>query len=996
MAASSSDPGEPSPLFQSIREEQELSLETILLDKGWITPDQLKKALEFQAAESRDGKKARLGQILVRLEAVTRVQLRQALLLQGKTPMRCAPCNKNYNIKGLKPGRRALCKVCRAPLVSLVAADDLHADDAEAGAHQVPVGESVDPSLAGLIPGYEIERELGSGGMGSVYLARQKTLDRLVAIKLLSPRLSSDPKDVKRFLKESRAAAKLRHENIVRAIDAGEVSGRPYLVMEYMDGRTLADVLRTEGPLAESRALELAYQIAQGLQHAQHQGLIHGDVKPSNIILATDGVARICDFGLAREIPAQPAEGRPEVVLATRAYASPEQLRGDTTQDHRSDLFSLGVTLFQAVTGRLPFDAKDLAVRLEQVKQGAPSPRTLNASLSASTDDLIVRLLQFSPADRLPDYRSLLDRLQPSPKEGFTEVSGLSGLAAVFRKGAWRWVAAAVVAVACGAILVGRMPSRAEDPPKPALTSRASGLLEEARRFELAAGGRPEQYPAVLARWKSLVDQHRGTPDHGSFAAGYLEFQTRLATEAGESAQGLLDQSNLHTLARRTVEAIRMLERFPAGFEETEGASRIAARKAALETELDERYEEGKEIIGTCVATQNYDEARRHLEALKMVVSFPGPEGLRYLKLRHREELTALERSLEEEQLVAKRREGLESQTTAPSKEPGPVVLQPVTPPPATTPAVVAAPAVPRVVVKGPIPDASSQKVSEKMIRELFKQDYARTQVSNRISFSRRLLQLAGQTRDDPAGRFVLYREARDVAAQAGDPTLAFQAIDALAGEFMVDDLDMKSAVLATVSRSAMTAQACKDAASAYLALSDEAASRENADGVERGAGLALSLARRAKDVPLIARCEARLKEVEDLRAQFRGLAKARDVLSADPQDAEANLLLGRHLCFGREEWTLGLHHLRKGSDASLRGLAEKELARPQEAAGQLELGDAWWERASGESERTTAAVRRHAGIWYESARDRLTGPERERVDGRLNSQKTEAGDKPR
>lgn len=973
--------GAPPPLpvpetYRTIEETGEISLEQILLDKGWITQDQLKKALDLQAAEARRGQKVRLSQILIHLEAATPVQIRQALLLQGKTPMRCEPCKRNYNIKGLHPGRRALCRVCRAPLISLVTADDLHADDADAGQNQVPVGESIDASIAHLIPGYEIERKLGTGGMGSVYLARQKTLDRVVAIKILKPRLSADADYVARFLKEVRAAGRIRHENIVRAIDAGEIQGRHYLVMEYMEGRTLADVLRTEGALSEFRALDLIRQVAQGLQHAKHQGFVHGDIKPSNILLGTDGITRICDFGLVRETISPPNEERSGIVHATPAYASPEQRRSGPDLDHRSDIYSLGVTLFEMVTGKLPFDARDPHGAPVPSAEEPPSPRTINPAVSESTADLILRMLRKNPEERVSNYRSLLESLQVLMKPiapQLTEVSLALQPPPAVKKRTPR-IAAAITVAAAGAILLA-LAIKGSGPGEPAPeSSPAARLLAEAVRFESAAAGKPEKYPSVLARWKGLVDQHRGTPEVGVFAARYLEFDARRTAEADQSSQALLDQSNLHALARRTLEAIRALDRFPAGFEGTEAASRIASRKSSLEEELDERFEEGKQHIVACAAVENFEGARSHLEALRTAVALPGPDGPRFLKPRHREELASIERSLQEEELVAKRRNGENPQPKSVPKDPE---VSTVKPQGSLLP-------VPAPVKRLDPPDPRNLTRSEKVILDLFKQDYSKTQPSDRQAFARRLLHLAGQTRDDPAGRFILYREAREMAALAGDPTLAFLAIDGLAGDFNVDDLGLKLAVLVKIAQSPMSVQVLKDAAAAHFLLSDEAAAREQADLMEKSAALALQLARRAKDVPLLTRAEGRVREAAEIRLLLEKLQKARENLASSPEDPDSNLVLGRYLCLVREEWTLGLPHLRKGSDLALREIAERDLAGPQSPDEQVSLGDAWWDRAAGEPERTGGALRKRAATWYGLARPQLSGSVKERIEGRM------------
>ena len=225
-------------------------------------------------------------------------------------------------------------------------------------------------SLAGQ---YDIERELGRGGMGVVYLARDVKLDREVAIKVLPPLLAGTAEVRERFLREARTAARLSHPNIVAIHRADEIDSRVFFVMGYIAGDSLADRLRRDGQLDPGDALPIIRDVALALAYAHERGIVHRDIKPENILLeASSGRAMVTDFGIARVAEAAPLTMTGQV-LGSVHYMSPEQVSGDTL-DGRSDLYSLGVVAFQSLSGRLPFDNESAsAVIVAHVTKAAPS-----------------------------------------------------------------------------------------------------------------------------------------------------------------------------------------------------------------------------------------------------------------------------------------------------------------------------------------------------------------------------------------------------------------------------------------------------------------------------------------------------------------------------------------------------------------------------------------------------------------------------------------------
>ena len=260
------------------------------------------------------------------------------------------------------------------------------------------------------IPGYELLGRLGAGAMATVFKARQLSLDRAVAIKVLPHRLSENPDYVVRFYKEGKAAAKLNHPNIVQAIDVGEAGGYHYFVMEYVEGETVYDELARGGLFAEQQALDIVVQIAEALRHAAERGFIHRDVKPKNIMMTPGGVAKLADMGLAREASdeatAQREKGR---AFGTPYYISPEQIRGKTDVDFRADVYSLGATFYHMVTGRVPFDGETpAAVMHKHLKEPLVPPDHLNEDLSAGVGEIIEVMMAKSPRRRYASMEDLL------------------------------------------------------------------------------------------------------------------------------------------------------------------------------------------------------------------------------------------------------------------------------------------------------------------------------------------------------------------------------------------------------------------------------------------------------------------------------------------------------------------------------------------------------------------------------------------------------------
>jgi hypothetical protein len=286
---------------------------------------------------------------------------------------------------------------------------------------QPSLGPDLPPELASH-PKFQVRRRLGQGGMGTVYHARHKIMDRDVALKVINPALLEHPSALPRFFAEVKAAAKLDHPNIVRAYDAEAAGSLHLFVMEHVEGQSLAQVVERQGPLTVADACSSAYQAALGLQHAFEMGMVHRDIKPANLMLTPKGKVKVLDFGLARLASEQVRETgltQANSFMGTPEYVSPEQAYDAHRADIRADLYSLGCTLFCLLTGHPPFQGGTaLEVVFAHVEKEAPDIRTLRPDVPAPLAAMIARLLRKDPAQRYQQPVEVAEALAPFCRSG--------------------------------------------------------------------------------------------------------------------------------------------------------------------------------------------------------------------------------------------------------------------------------------------------------------------------------------------------------------------------------------------------------------------------------------------------------------------------------------------------------------------------------------------------------------------------------------------------
>lgn len=336
------------------RTTAESMLIRILMSRGIASPEEIAECLDLQRAAEAPDRAPPLGELLIAHESITRRQL------------------------------------------------DRLAGEVEA------------QSATQQLPGFRVHKIVGRGASGTVLKATQLSLDRPVAIKVLPRRLSADAEAVAALYAEGRAAASLNHQNIVRAYDVQQAGDCYFFVMEFVEGKTVADALRENGPYAEEPALDIIIAMADALAHAHAQGLIHRDVKPRNIILTAAGVPKLADLGLARvmaDVDAARAErGR---ALGTPLYIAPEQIRGEEVIGPPADIYGLGATFYHMVTGKPPFQAADRDQVFQMHLKMAPAPPVdLAPDLTVGLSEVIEKMLAKDPKDRYTTCESLLEELR--------------------------------------------------------------------------------------------------------------------------------------------------------------------------------------------------------------------------------------------------------------------------------------------------------------------------------------------------------------------------------------------------------------------------------------------------------------------------------------------------------------------------------------------------------------------------------------------------------
>ncbi len=262
------------------------------------------------------------------------------------------------------------------------------------------------------IKGYKLIEKVASGAFGSIYKAKQVSMDRVVALKVLPRRLALNRLYVKNFMRETKLAARLVHENIVYVLDAGESAGLLYLAMEFVKGETLEAIVHGNGPLGEKKALGIVWSLAQALSHAHKMGILHRDIKPANIVMAEGKIPKLCDFGLAKSTARKALSDETGSIAGTPSYMAPEQILGEKA-DERTDIYSLGATLYFVAGGQPPFPPGQRfdQVYENQIKRPMRPLRLANPDVSPTVEALVEKMMQRERRERYQSFDKLADAL---------------------------------------------------------------------------------------------------------------------------------------------------------------------------------------------------------------------------------------------------------------------------------------------------------------------------------------------------------------------------------------------------------------------------------------------------------------------------------------------------------------------------------------------------------------------------------------------------------
>ncbi len=414
----------------SVRREEDMLLGEVLVSKGWCTVARVNECLDLQAEaiDRVDEKIPRLGDLLVEKRCLKPAALREALAAQKRKVLVCRICLKPWTVEGYDPAQIYRCPGCRANLDLREASQHMPVVEEEAA--PVLIAEAEVPTqkvqAVATLPAfgkYEILRELGRGAMGVVYQARDTQLDRVVAIKLMLAEHHYDPEEKRmeeeRFIREAQLAARLpKHPGIVGIYEAGVLEGKRYIAMEFVDGQPFS-AWRRRGSVTVRQQVHVIRDVALAVHHAHEHGVLHRDLKPVNVLVDAKGQASVTDFGLAKGLGADIKSSLTSLgmIMGTPSYMSPEQARANRKVDGRTDVWSLGVMLYEAMAGRTPFRGEtpmDVLMKVVDEPVVPPSAHVkalANNPVYRSLEPICLKALEKNPRQRHSTAKALADEL---------------------------------------------------------------------------------------------------------------------------------------------------------------------------------------------------------------------------------------------------------------------------------------------------------------------------------------------------------------------------------------------------------------------------------------------------------------------------------------------------------------------------------------------------------------------------------------------------------
>ena len=801
---------------------------------------------------------------------------------------------------------------------------------------------------------YALLDRLGQGGMGMVFKARHKRMKRTVALKILPPSATKTPAMVKRFAREVEAAANLEHPNIVMAHDAGEARGVHFLVMQLISGEDLAVLVRRKGPLPVGAAVDCVLQVAKGLQYAHDRGIIHRDIKPNNLLVDETGTVKILDMGLARITVSPSPESEKEELTRTGAtfgtvdFMAPEQAQDTKQADERSDIYSLGCTLFYLMTGRAMYPGGTAVQKIFAHAQGEiPSLSEFRPELSQELDVLFARMVAKGPEDR---HQSMAEVIADLEKHcGGSQASAAAALAGSAEQGeGLDWLEA--------------VSSDHEDNLQAWLKSESP---------EASTGATPHIDTTGLAE---TVDHQPLQDTHIRDAVGHQR-----TTGRGESRRrpstAVIVASSVCGIA---VLALLVVLLWP-GTRATLEVASVDPPASPVSTNTREVAHVSKDLP-----------PQKILRPAESTLAGNAPKANEQQADEPKAETaTAPTPEMPEPTALTKEHELAEEGPLPPAMKPdasGVMPQQtskedPTSSPEKTGPAQDDKPQEP-VVATAPEPPKPKVSLSEGDV-ELAKQELAKRLTADirqakethaKATLAKKLLD--GDTHDNSARQYAMLDQARELAIKAGDVTIALAAVGKMTKTFEVGK-PLEFETLDDLNRYVRSSSDQREYLHAIVEFTRRAVQEDRFAEALQVLGRADSVARKCCGKGWRKRFAVACQELQAIAEERKGLEKQAVSLQENPEDRQSSLAVGQFWCFFVREWERGLLLLAQGSDERIAKLAEADLAMSKEAAASdlADLADRWWELAENTKVKTVmSACRSRAGYWYAKAEPSLGG----------------------